>query len=91
MRELLRDYVLILANTGMRHGTESYGLKWKHISFHTGKNGRRYLMMNVNGKTGKRELVARHNVAGYLQRIHARPDKVRSPEIPAWPAPASTR
>jgi integrase len=33
MRELLRDYVLILANTGMRHGTESYGLKWKHISF----------------------------------------------------------
>lgn len=27
MRELLRDYVLILANTGMRHGTESYGLK----------------------------------------------------------------
>jgi hypothetical protein len=52
MRELLRDYVLILANTGMRHGTESYGLKWKHISFHTGKNGRRYLMMNVDGKTG---------------------------------------
>jgi hypothetical protein len=25
MRELLRDYVLILVNTGMRHGTESYG------------------------------------------------------------------
>lgn len=29
MRELLRDYVLVLANTGIRHGTESYGLKWK--------------------------------------------------------------
>jgi hypothetical protein len=23
MRELLRDYVLILANTGIRHGTEA--------------------------------------------------------------------
>jgi integrase len=77
MRELLRDYVLILANTGMRHGTESYGLKWKQISVYTGKNGRRYLMLNVNGKTGKRELVARHNVAGYLQRIHARSELLK--------------
>jgi hypothetical protein len=32
MRELLRDYVLILANTGMRHGTETQNLRWKHIS-----------------------------------------------------------
>jgi len=71
MRELLRDYVLILANTGMRHGTESYGLKWKHISFFEEK-GRQFLLMNVNGKTGQRELVARHNVVAYLQRIHKR-------------------
>ena len=72
MRHLLRDYVLILANTGIRHGTESYGLKWKHISFHTGRNGRRYYMLNVDGKTGKRELIARNNVGVYLQRIHSR-------------------
>lgn len=71
MRLLLRDYVLILANTGMRHGTESYGLKWKHISeFEAG--GWRYLSMWVNGKTGGRELVARHNCVSYLKRIHAR-------------------
>ena len=31
MRELLRDYVLIMANTGMRHGTEAQNLKWQHI------------------------------------------------------------
>ena len=86
MRELLRDYVLVLANTGMRHGTESYSLKWKHIAFDEqkvfahdeGKAGkgkyilRRYVLMNVDGKTGHRELVARHNVATYLQRIHSR-------------------
>lgn len=76
MRELLRDYVLILANTGMRHGTESYGLKWKHISFFEDK-GRQYLLMSVNGKTGQRELVARHNVASYLKRIHSRTDDIK--------------
>ena len=31
MRELLRDYVLILVNCGMRHGTEAQNLRWKHI------------------------------------------------------------
>lgn len=76
MRELLRDYILILVNTGMRHGTESYGLKWKHISYFE-ENGRQYLLMNVDGKTGKRELVARHNVVTYLQRIHARTEDIK--------------
>jgi integrase len=91
MRDLLRDYVLILANTGMRHGTESYGLKWKHISFFeekvmqekAGEAGkkeyvtRRFLMMTVNGKTGPRELVARHSVVSYLKRIHSRTDDIK--------------
>ena len=71
MRELLRDYVLILANTGMRHGTESYGLKWKHIT-EFDSHGVRYLGLWVNGKTGPRELVARHRCVTYLQRIHKR-------------------
>ena len=71
MRALLRDYVLILANTGMRHGTESYGLKWKHISFFE-ERGRRFLLMTVSGKTGQREIVARHHCVVYLKRIHER-------------------
>ena len=69
MRVLLRDYVLILANTGMRHGTESYGLKSKHIT-EFDSNGVRYLTLWVKGKTGSRELVARHRCVTYLQRIH---------------------
>ena len=32
MRHLMRDYVLIMANTGMRHGTEALNLKWKHVT-----------------------------------------------------------
>lgn len=72
MRELLRDYVLILANTGMRYGTESQNVMWKHISWFTAKDGSRYLMIAVDGKTGRRELIARHNVLVYLKRIQSR-------------------
>ena len=71
MRELLRDYVLILANTGMRHGTEALGLKWKNIHWIT-TNGERYLELTVNGKTGERTLIARHNVQDYLERLQQR-------------------
>jgi integrase len=42
MRHLLRDYILILANTGMRHGTEAENLRWKHISLFEDK-GLKYL------------------------------------------------
>jgi integrase len=76
MRELLRDYVLILANTGMRHGTESYGLKWKHLSWHN-KNGNKALMLSVDGKTKQRELVARRNCIAYFKRIHSRSEDIR--------------
>lgn len=71
MRFLLRDYVLILTNTGMRHGTESYGVKWSDLSWHT-DNGRRVLMINVRGKVGQRELAARHNCTRYFERIYQR-------------------
>lgn len=71
MRELLRDYVLILTNTGMRHGTEAMGLKWKHIEW-IRVGGDRYLQMTVKGKTGQRTLIARRNTQEYLGRIQER-------------------
>jgi integrase len=72
MRELLRDYVLILANTGIRHGTEAQNLKWKNVSEFVGDDGNKYLAMWVRGKTGEREIVARHSCVRYLKRIHQR-------------------
>jgi integrase len=72
MRELLRDYVLILANTGMRHGTEAQNLKWKHIEWYVDTRRQRYLQFTVNGKTGTRQLIAKHNCATYLERIKTR-------------------
>ena len=71
MRRLLRDYVLVLATTGIRHGTESLGLRWNDIAWIT-KNGERYLQLKVNGKTGKRTSIASHNTADYLSRIQQR-------------------
>lgn len=71
IRTLLRDYVLILANTGMRHGTESRNLKWCHVEqIHA--DGERYFRIWVNGKTGKRELVANYDVIYFFNRIRNR-------------------
>lgn len=66
-REVLRNYVLFLANTGVRHGTEALGLRWRNIEWQD-SGGERYLVVNVDGKTKKRSAVARDTVEGYLDR-----------------------
>jgi len=66
-REVLRNYVLFLANTGVRHGTEALGLRWRNIEWQE-NDGERYLVVNVDGKTQKRSAVARDTVEGYLDR-----------------------
>lgn len=66
-REVLRNYVLFLANTGVRHGTEALGLRWKNVEWHE-QDGKRYLVVNVDGKTRKRAAVARDRVETYLNR-----------------------
>lgn len=76
IRFLLRDYVLIIANTGMRPGTETDSLKWKDISEFE-KDGKKYIKMIVSGKTGERELIARHGVRRYLKRIASQFDDLK--------------
>jgi len=72
MRELLWDYVLILANTGMRTGREANNLKWNQIRWQSDGNGDRFLVFSANGKTGKRDLIARHGCEEFLKRIQSR-------------------
>lgn len=76
MRELLYDYVLIMTNTGMRHGTEAQNLRWKHIRIDRA-NGKDHLLFWVNGKTGSREIVARHSCITYLKRILQRTNSIK--------------
>jgi integrase len=71
MKLLLRSYVLILSYTGMRHGTETENLRWKHIRI-IDQNGRHYLEMSVSGKTGKRELIAEKICLIHLLEIGSR-------------------
>ena len=71
MRLLLRDYVLILANTGIREGTEADNLLWQHVHVFQ-ENGKQFLELSVDGKTGRRDIICRANTLGFLKRIHAR-------------------
>ena len=66
-RETLRNYVLFLANTGVRHGTEALGLRWRNIEWYE-RGGERYLAVNVDGKTNKRTAIARDSVKNTLWR-----------------------
>jgi len=70
MRRLLRDLVDVLILTGMRQGTESMNLQWRHIEWHTDA-GVRYLRIWVKGKTGERWLIAKHECIDALMRLQA--------------------
>lgn len=66
-RELLRDYVLLLANSGMRVG-EANNLKENDIEEFKDSRGRKNYLFRVDGKTGKRQVVPRTNAVRYVQR-----------------------
>lgn len=76
MRYLLRDYVLIMANTGMRHGTEAQNLRWKHVTVFK-ENGLEYVEFYLHGKTKPHEAIGRAGTIDYLKRIHARTDAIK--------------
>ena len=76
MRPLLRDYVEMLLYTGMRHGTEALGVCWNHIEWHT-HEGKKYLRIWVDGKTGGRWLIAKHRAVEPLKRLHQRQKDIR--------------
>jgi integrase len=76
MRSMLYNYVLVLANTGIRAGTEAMNLKWQHIGFEE-VNGQRMLTMYVKGKTQKgRTIYVPSAVARFLNRIQLLDDEL---------------
>lgn len=78
-RELVRDYVLFLANSGMRVG-EANNLKESDIEQFTDERGRKNYMLHVKGKTGKRVVVPRTNAVRFIDRVLAR-NKQRAAEL----------
>jgi integrase len=67
-RFLTRQYVLVLANTGLRVG-EARGLRWSDLRSVSTEEGSR-LVAEVRGKTGIREVVFQDVVEKYVKRIY---------------------
>ena len=76
---MLTNYVLVLANTGIRVG-EARSLSWSDIDTFLGDDAKENIVLQVRGKTGAREVVARTlAVKGYLHRIwELRCDEIRA-------------
>jgi len=82
IRQMLYDYVLILANSGIRHGREAMEIKWRNISFAKSTKKNDIVTINVTKRKGRagteqaRTVVVRHNdvsdVKRVLERIRAR-------------------
>jgi integrase len=70
-KELLRDYVLVLSNSGIRVG-EANNLKDKDIVEFKDELGRKNYMFSVRGKTGRRVVIPRTNVVRYVERVRRR-------------------
>jgi integrase len=70
-RELLRDYVLILANSGMRVG-EANNLRIRDVIPFRDDKGRKNFRFIVRGKTGERDVILRSAVASRLDKIFAK-------------------
>jgi integrase len=66
-RDMLRDYVLTLANSGMRVG-EANSLRETDLVEITDDEGRQLYAFSVNGKTGKRMVVLRASAKRYVDR-----------------------
>jgi integrase len=70
-RELLRDYVLVLANSGMRVG-EANNLRIRDVIPFRDDKGRSNYRFIVRGKTGERDVILRSAVASRLDKILAK-------------------
>lgn len=67
-RTMTYNYVLIMANTGMRP-TEAKNLRWCDVDVRKDRQERPFVVLSVHGKGKERELVAANNVAAYFERI----------------------
>jgi integrase len=68
-RQMFYNFMLIMANTGLRPA-EAKNLRWRDVGEPVkGKNGKQFLPLRVRGKGKFRELVAPITVSTYIERI----------------------
>lgn len=69
LRELLSLYITFIACTGVRPGTETKELKWKHIEFIQKPTMRVIHISLPQGKNGSRQLIARNELWPLLDKL----------------------
>jgi integrase len=70
-RELLRDYVLVLANCGIRIG-EANTVRIRDVIAFRDDKGRRNYRFVVRGKTGERDVISRSAIASRIDKMLAK-------------------
>ena len=68
-RFYLQHYVLVMANTGIRIG-EMRNVKWNDLDRVILSEEDERLLISVDGKTGKRQVVANAGTENYIKRIY---------------------
>ena len=88
IRQMLYDYVLFLANSGIRHGMEAMEIKWSNISFEKSQKDNDVVTIVATKRKGRkateerRTVVVRHNVISDFKKILER-IKNRHPQLKA--------
>ena len=67
-RFYLQHYILVMANTGIRIG-EMRNVRWSDLSSGIGEDGEERVLFAVDGKTGRRNVVANKGVSRYIKRL----------------------
>jgi integrase len=78
-RALLREYVLIMTNSGMRKG-EARNLKWRDVSIYRNQHGE-WVTLTVKGKTGERLVVCQPDTQQYFNRLKQRGYKTEPDDL----------
>jgi integrase len=82
-RFYLRQYILILGNSGLRTG-EARNLRWRDISSTKTITGERRIVLTVRGKTGEREVVCNVGVERWVAELEQyRRDESGGPVSPS--------
>lgn len=81
-RIYLKNYILILGNSGLRTG-EARSLRWRDVSSTKTLTGERRIVLAVRGKTGAREVVCNAGVETWIASLEAYRREERGSEVPA--------
>ena len=79
-RLLLRDYVRVLAASGMRVG-EANNLTWRDVVKFTDGNGNFNYMFKVHGKTNSRTVIPSHSCYKYINELKERYPDAKSTDL----------